>query len=190
MAPDRPSGCTLQLLVTPQVKLDTMLWLFGAFCFLSLLSPIAIAVIPLLLERMLANLFPNWWVTSFQYNAYLVVVLLCAAADGAARLDRWIARARQHLAARRAHRPTPRSQPHPTPRTTHLPGDAADTKEPRPRRRPPARSGRAGCAAAICALGLYLVPRFAFDAALHRQFYHRNARMGRRLPRTPWSRAA
>ena len=77
-----------KLLVTPRVKLDTTLWLFGAFCFLSLRSPLALAVLPLLLERMLANLFPYWWVTSYQYNAYLVVVLLCAAVDGAARLDR------------------------------------------------------------------------------------------------------
>jgi len=143
---------TLHLLVTPQVKLDTMLWLFGAFCFLSLLSPIAIATIPLLLERMLANTAPNWWETSFHYNAYLVVVLVCAAADGAARLDRWIARARQQLAARQA-APAAATSP-PTPGTVAL-----------------------VCAAAIFTLGLYLIPRFAFGPALHRQFYHRNARM-------------
>ncbi|MGC1283492.1 MAG: DUF2079 domain-containing protein, partial [Streptosporangiaceae bacterium] len=76
------------LLVTPRVKLYTMLWLFGAFCFLSLRSPIVLATIPLLLERMFANLFPDWWVTSYQYNAYLVVILACAAVDGAARFDR------------------------------------------------------------------------------------------------------
>ncbi len=81
------------VLVTPRVKLYTMLWLFGAFCFLSLRSPIVLATIPLLLERMLANLFPDWWVTAYQYNAYLVVILVCAAVDGAARFDRaWQAR--------------------------------------------------------------------------------------------------
>jgi len=79
---------SLDLLVTPRVKLYTMLWLFGAFCFLPLRSPIALAVIPLLLERMLANQFPDWWVTAYQYNAYLVVILVCAAVDGAARLER------------------------------------------------------------------------------------------------------
>jgi uncharacterized membrane protein len=84
---------SLDLLVTPRVKLFTMLWLFGAFCFLPLRSPIALATIPLLLERMLANLFPDWWVTAYQYNAFLVVILLCAAVDGAARFDRsWQAR--------------------------------------------------------------------------------------------------
>jgi uncharacterized membrane protein len=82
-----PAG-SLELLITPRVKLFTMLWLFGAFCFLPLFSPISLAVIPLLLERMLGSVFPNWWVTGFQYNAFLVVVLVCAAVDGAVRLDR------------------------------------------------------------------------------------------------------
>ena len=81
-------GSSLELLITPRVKLFTMLWLFGAFCFLPLFSPISLAVIPLLLERMLGSVFPNWWVTGFQYNAFLVVVLVCAAVDGAVRLDR------------------------------------------------------------------------------------------------------
>ena len=79
---------SLALLITPRVKLFTMLWLFGAFCFLPLFSPISLAVIPLLLERMLGSVFPNWWVTGFQYNAFLVAVLVCAAVDGAVRLDR------------------------------------------------------------------------------------------------------
>jgi len=90
-----------KLLVTPRVKLDTTLWLFGAFCFLSLRSPLVLAVLPLLLERMLANLFPFWWVTAYQYNAYLVVVLLCAAVDGAARLDRDLLGRRQAETGRR-----------------------------------------------------------------------------------------
>jgi uncharacterized membrane protein len=79
---------SLELLITPRVKLFTILWLFGAFCFLPLFSPISLAVIPLLLERMLGSVFPNWWVTGLQYNAFLVVVLVCAAVDGAVRLDR------------------------------------------------------------------------------------------------------
>src|SRR5215813_12439974 len=74
---------SLQLLVMPRVKLTTVLWLFGAFCFLPLRSPISLATIPLLLERMLGSVFPAWWGTSHQYNAFLVVVLVCAAVDGA-----------------------------------------------------------------------------------------------------------
>ena len=170
---------TLKLLVTPQVKLDTMLWLFGAFCFLSLLSPIAIATVPLLLERMLSSTSSNWWETSFHYNAFLVVVLVCAAADGAARLDRWIAQARQHLAARRAQ--PAETAPAATAATAATAPEATPAGTSEPTTRPPA-TRRAGavalvCAAAICALGLYLIPRFAFGAGLHRQFYQRNARM-------------
>src|ERR1019366_7929966 len=36
----------------------------------------------------LASKFGNWWVTPYQYNAYLVAVLVCGAVDGADRLDR------------------------------------------------------------------------------------------------------
>ncbi len=96
-----PAG-SLRLAITPRVKLDTMLWLLAAFCFLSLRSPLVLATIPLLAERMLATKFPNWWVTGFQYNAYLVIVLAMAAADGAARLDRDWLRIRQRIGPRRA----------------------------------------------------------------------------------------
>jgi uncharacterized membrane protein len=95
----------LHELVTPRTKLDTMIWLFGAFAFLPLLSPIAIAAVPLLLERMLANSSPNWWGVTFQYNAFLVVILLLAAVDGGIRLGRWVSWARGYWAARAAARP-------------------------------------------------------------------------------------
>ncbi len=36
----------LRLFITPGIKLDTILWLLAPFCFLPLLSPISIAVIP------------------------------------------------------------------------------------------------------------------------------------------------
>jgi len=153
---------SLKLLITPHVKLDTMLWLFGAFCFLPLRSPIALATVPLLLERMLANLFPNWWGTADQYNAYLVVVLVCAAVDGAARLDSALQR-RRRLAAESA---------------------AAGTgKETWPARWPVTRppwTVALVCAAAMCAVAVCLVPRFGFGPALHPSFYRQDA----------WRRAA
>jgi uncharacterized membrane protein len=90
---EHPLGA-LRLLITPRVKLDTMLWLLAPFAFLPLLSPLTIAIVPLLAERMLQDQFPNWWVTEYHYNAYLVVILVCAAVDGAVRLDRWVRRAR------------------------------------------------------------------------------------------------
>jgi len=130
-------GSALTLLVTPRIKLFTMLWLFGAFCFLPLRSPISLAVVPLLLERMLGSVFPNWWVTGFQYNAFLVVVLVCAAADGAARLERSPSLARWRSGG-----------------TVGL-----------------------ACAAAMCAVALFLVPHFAFKNAFHPSFYQRDARM-------------
>jgi uncharacterized membrane protein len=149
---------SLKLLVTPEVKLQTMLWLFGAFCFLSLRSPMALAAIPLLLERMLANKLGNWWVTSYQYNAYLVVVLVFSAVDGAARLDRQLL-ARRHRAA------------------GGQGGAGPDTG-------PPAWWGSrllgpwsvaVASAAAMSAVAVILVPHFAFGAAFHSSFYQRDA---------------
>ncbi|HTW00629.1 MAG TPA: DUF2079 domain-containing protein [Streptosporangiaceae bacterium] len=158
---------SLRLLITPRVKLETMLWLVGAFCFLPLLSPISLAVVPLLLERMLGNVFPAWWVTSLQYNAYLVVILLCAAVDGAARLDRWLL-ARRALGAESEAAPDTAA------------GAASEPQAEQPAAaRPAAAPGRwtvaLGCAAALCAASLILLPRFSFGLALHPSFYHRTA---------------
>ena len=164
---------SLGLLITPRVKLFTMLWLFGAFCFLPLLSPISLAAIPLLLERMLGSRFPGWWGTSFQYNAFLAIVLVCAAVNGAARLDRWAWWAKVRSAARFGQLGT---GTHPTGAAT-TGGTAAQ---------PPAPSGEGavalGCAVALCTVAVLLVPRFAFGAALHPSFYRRDAQM--------WSAAA
>jgi uncharacterized membrane protein len=158
----------LQLLVTPRVKLETMLWLVGAFCFLPLLSPISLAVVPLLLERMLGNVFPAWWVTSLQYNAYLVVILLCAAVDGAARLDRWLL-ARRHLAAELENAPDAAAV------AASEPQDERSAAPPRTAAPAPWTVALA-CSAALCAAALVLVPRFSFGLALHPSFYHRDAR--------------
>ena len=93
---------SLETLIKPARKVRTYRDLLAPFLFLPLLSPIVIAIIPLLLERMLGAKFPNWWGTGFQYNAYLVIPLACAAVDGAARLDRWVARAYTALFGRPA----------------------------------------------------------------------------------------
>lgn len=151
---------SLRLLITPSVKLHTMLWLFGAFCFLSLLSPITLAAVPLLFERMLNSKFPNWWNTNFQYNAYLVVILVCAAVDGAARLDRWATRGWQYLAGRS--RPAAGAGPEPAAGALAARGTSVVAL---------------GCAAAMAAVAMYSVPQFALGAALHKSFYHRTKRM-------------
>ncbi len=143
---------SLRVLITPRVKLDTMLWLLAPFCLLPLTSPIVLAAIPLLLERMLASKFPGWWGISFQYNAYLVIVFVFAAVDGAARLDRWSVLVREELAAGRA----------------RAAGAAASRG---------VGTVALGCAVAMLGVAVYLVPRFAFGPAFHPSFYHRDARM-------------
>jgi uncharacterized membrane protein len=83
----------IQHMFTPAIKFNTMSRLFAVFLFLPLLSPLTLAAVPLLVERMSADSrFPSWWGTRYQYNAFLVVILVLAAVDGAARLDRWVRR--------------------------------------------------------------------------------------------------
>jgi uncharacterized membrane protein len=167
---------SLRMMFTPGVKVSTMTWLVGVFCFLPLLSPIVVAALPLLAERMLNSRYNNWWVPHFQYNAYLVVILVCAAVDGAARLDRWATRARAYLAARH-------TSPEPVARV--LPAAAADQPEPIASVPPAAahtnpRIVTSGvvvliCSLAICAAALYSVPQFPLGQALHAQFYRRSS---------------
>jgi len=78
----------LRVFVTPGVKAQTMIGLFAAFGFLPLASPMVVAVLPLLAGRMLASGYPLWWQAKFQYDAFVVMMLCCAAVDGAARLQR------------------------------------------------------------------------------------------------------
>jgi uncharacterized membrane protein len=158
---------SLRVLITPRVKVDTVAWLFAAFCFLSLRSPLTLAAVPLLLERMLDSKFPNWWVTSFQYNAYLVIILLFAAVDGAVRLERTAAAVRERFAAWRS-------------AAGRRPAGLGPAGLPRAGSAGPSRTGGTfalACSATMVAVALALVPRFAFGAALHRSFYHRDARM-------------
>jgi uncharacterized membrane protein len=174
---------SLRLLVTPRVKLTTVLWLFGAFCFLPLRSPISLATIPLLLERMLGSVFPAWWGTADQYNAFLVVVLVCAAVDGAARL------ARSPLLARRRAGPAAAGRTGGSAEAGSR-GGGAEAGSPGEAARPgeAAAAGSAAatadlgtvglvCSVAMCAVALVLVPLFAFGSALHPSFYRRDARM-------------
>jgi hypothetical protein len=130
-----------------------------------------LAAVPLLLERMLDSKFPNWWVTSFHYNAYLVIILVFAAVDGAARLDRWPAGVRGYLAARRSLPGTASPGP-----GTASPGPGTASPGPGAGHR---RTGTVAlaCSVAMIAVAIALIPRFAFGAALQPSFYHRTARM-------------
>jgi uncharacterized membrane protein len=81
---------TLGMLVSPRVKIVTMLSLFAPLAFLPLASPMVLAAVPLLLERMLATGFPAWWTSSYHYDAFIIMILVLAAVDGAARIERLI----------------------------------------------------------------------------------------------------
>jgi len=83
---------TLRMLVTPGVKVTTLLWLLAPLGFLPLASPIVVAAVPLLLERMLATGYPAWWTSNYHYDAFIVMVMMLAAVDGAARIQRRIHR--------------------------------------------------------------------------------------------------
>lgn len=75
-----------KLLVTPHVKAATMLWLVAPLLLLPLASPITLAVLPLLAERMLSSRFGHWWEPRFHYNVALIALLVAAGVDGTARL--------------------------------------------------------------------------------------------------------
>ena len=155
----------VRMMITPRIKLDTLTWLFAVFCFLPLLSPIVIAALPLLAERMLNSRYRNWWLPHFHYNAYLVVILACAAVDGAARLDRWASRAWNYFVA--GAKPAE---------------DAPDQGA--PDQGAPAGTSRShgrgvvalGCCLAILAATMYALPKFQLGQALHAKFYAQTSR--------------
>ena len=142
----------LDVFVTPWVKDRTMIGLLAAFGFLPLASPMVVAVLPLLAERMLASGYPLWWQAKFQYDAFLVMMLACAAVDGAARLQRhWPRRLDKWLIY-------PLSRPK-WARHDGAPWPAATL-----------------WAAGICAAALVYFPSSPFGSLLHPGYYGLNAR--------------
>lgn len=161
LGPDAPSALwhmvthpweTLRIAVSPAVKADTLLWLGLPLLFLPLASPLTLAALPLLAERMLAQGFPNWWGTQHQYNAFVVVVLFCAAVDGMGRSTRLVRR-------RRRGRVVPGGAV-----AAALAGTFAGFD---PRR---------GWAAAVLAVALLAVPNFALGDLLDPEWYGRGER--------------
>ncbi|HEY7487028.1 MAG TPA: DUF2079 domain-containing protein [Streptosporangiaceae bacterium] len=76
----------IRLLGVPPIKIVTMSLLVLPLLLAPLCSPLVLAALPLVAERMLAGRYGNWWEPRFQYNAFLVVVLIAAAVDGVCRL--------------------------------------------------------------------------------------------------------
>ncbi|SOD71927.1 predicted membrane protein DUF2079 [Jatrophihabitans sp. GAS493] len=92
-----------KLLVSPQTKLTTILYLVVPFAFLPLRSRYSILAVPLLAERFF-NSRANLWQPHFHYNALPWLILTLATLDGAARLGlfssaRWAHWGRLALAA-------------------------------------------------------------------------------------------
>ncbi|SDH38926.1 Uncharacterized membrane protein [Sinosporangium album] len=82
---------TLGVLFDTETKVDTMFLLVWPTLLLCLLSPMVLMAVPLVLERMLADR-SLWWAQDYQYNAFVIVVLICAGVDGLARLLRLVGR--------------------------------------------------------------------------------------------------
>jgi uncharacterized membrane protein len=177
-------------MVTPSVKLHTMIWLLLPFCFLSLLSPITITALPLLLERMLASQDPNWWVWYYQYNAFLIIPIVLGAVDGAARLQRWVNASRREsdsavplngstaTPVMSAATASPNGSTASSNGSTASPNGSTALQGGLRRGIDLARRNVAfGAAVLFGVLALYTVPKFSLGAAFHLSFYVHNQRM-------------
>src|SRR5262249_54176794 len=71
--------------LSPDLKIDTLIWLLVPLAFLSLRSPLILLAAPLIGERFLSD-YPGLWGSGFHYNAFVVVILFCAAVDGVHRM--------------------------------------------------------------------------------------------------------
>jgi uncharacterized membrane protein len=141
----------LRTFVQPAIKVRTMVWLLGMAALAPLASPYLLTALALLAERMLSDQ-AGWWGLDYHYNAFLVIPLLCAGVDGAARIQRWCAG-----------------------RRTGLPAGSRSAS--RVGARIGSFAGQRGglvwaCAVLVVALGA--LPSFAFDRLLHGPAWHRD----------------
>ncbi|MBV9449167.1 MAG: DUF2079 domain-containing protein [Streptosporangiaceae bacterium] len=157
----------LHVFFTPWVKTRTMLGLLVAFAFLPLASPMVVAALPLLAERMLASGYPLWWQAKFQYDAFLIMIMACAAVDGAARLQR-----RLEQTGWDRYLTYPWSRPGWLRHGTLLARGGTTPRTPRG----PWRAGLLW-AAAVCAAALVYFPSSPLGDLLHPKFYTVNARI-------------
>jgi len=139
-----------RLLVTPPIKAGTLALLALPLLLAPLRSPLVLAALPPLAERMLAGRYGNWWEPRFHYNAFVVIVLLAAGVDGVRRFAEDV-RGRANEGAR----------------------DARGARGVRGR---PVEAGTAW-AAAVLAIAIVLAGFFPMVSALNPANYRRNARM-------------
>ena len=77
-------------LVTPSIKLRTIVLWLAPFLFLPLASPLALLIVPIAMSRLLSD-SPLHWGPGFHYSAPLAPLVAMSAADGLARLMRRMA---------------------------------------------------------------------------------------------------
>jgi uncharacterized membrane protein len=89
---------TVHTIIGNGTKRHTLLFLMLPTAFFALFSPLILLTAPLLLERFLST-NTLYWAMPLHYNAFVVVILLCAGVDGAARVVRWVPRYSERLPA-------------------------------------------------------------------------------------------
>jgi hypothetical protein len=156
----------LQLLVTPPIKAGTLALLVLPLLLAPLRSPLVLAALPLLAERMLAGRYGHWWEPRFHYNAFVVIVLLTAGVDGVRRFA-------EDASERATERPRWLRPP-------RWPGGLGRLRRLRPRC-PGERGGPIGAgtawAVAVLVIAIVLAGFFPMVSALSPANYHRDARM-------------
>jgi uncharacterized membrane protein len=76
----------LDAVSSPPLKLVTAALVVLPLLLLPLRSPLTLAAVPLLAERMLADRFGNWWEPRYHYNAFIIAVLVMASVDAIDRM--------------------------------------------------------------------------------------------------------
>ncbi|TMR94842.1 DUF2079 domain-containing protein [Nonomuraea basaltis] len=137
----------LLLPFSEEAKVDTLFLLAWPTLMLCLLSPLSLAALPHVLERMLSDR-AQWWQADFQYAAFTVVILFCAGVDGLSRLLRRLERSDDE---RRS--------------------SAGESEASRSGRDHKHAALKLAWSVAACAIALTLVPKFALDQLYHPAFY-------------------
>lgn len=86
-------GTAYQVATQPEVKINTLYFLFWPYLYLSLASPLCLLAVPLLAERLFSDK-PEHWTLDQHYNAFLAAILIMAAVDGLIRVVRGLSHVR------------------------------------------------------------------------------------------------
>ncbi|MBS2964465.1 DUF2079 domain-containing protein [Actinocrinis puniceicyclus] len=92
-------GYAFQVATQPDIKINTLYFLFWPYLYLSLASPLCLLAAPLLAERLFSDK-PEHWTLDQHYNAFLAAILIMAAADGLIRVVGGVSSLRPRLPGR------------------------------------------------------------------------------------------